>query len=122
MEGMPPDTAVPYEDVHALTMAVLRTGVMLSNLLADLLESLPEDAFPGENHGEVLIEMVSGTVTPVVNAAGLDTVRDAIALLEAFSERVVEHLSAALALAQRSARSRDHASRTRRRPQRSSLS
>jgi hypothetical protein len=34
-------------------------------VLSSLLEDLPEDAFPGENSGAVLIEMVVGSSRPL---------------------------------------------------------
>lgn len=90
---------LPYADVHALTEAVLRAGVMLSDLLGNLLEELPSDAFPGEGHVDVLVEMMTGTVAPVADAAGADTVHDTTALLGAVCDRVVADLRAALDLA-----------------------
>jgi hypothetical protein len=110
---MPRDTPVPYEDVHALTMAVLRTGAMLGDLLADLLDALPEDAFPGERHAEVLVEMVSGTIAPVVDAAGLRAARDATALLGAVSDKVLTDLAAAVELARQGPGARDPTTRER---------
>jgi hypothetical protein len=92
---MTANAPVPYADVHALTEAVLRAGVMLSNLL----EELPEDAFPGEGHVDVLVEMMTGTIAPVAGAAGAGTVHDATALLGAVCDRVVADLRAALDLA-----------------------
>ena len=78
---------IPYADVHALTEAVLRAGVMLSDLLGNLLEGLPEDAFEGESCVDVLLEMMTGTIAPVADAAGASTVHDATALLGAMCER-----------------------------------
>jgi len=92
-------TPVPYADVRALAEAVLRTGVTLSDLLANLLEELPEDAFPGECHVDVLIEMVAGTIAPAADAAGAATVRHATALLGALRDRVAAHMRAAIDLA-----------------------
>jgi hypothetical protein len=43
---------------------LLRTGLTLVDLLSSLLEDLPDDAFPGEENGEVLIEMVAGSCAP----------------------------------------------------------
>ena len=78
---------------------ILRTGLMLSDLLSDLLDSLDEDAFPGENHGEVLIEMLTGTVRPVVEAAGTRTAEEATALLGAVADKTLADLRRALELA-----------------------
>jgi hypothetical protein len=45
-------------------MEVLRTGLMLQDLLCNLLEDLPDDAFPGDDNAEVLFEMLTGTISP----------------------------------------------------------
>ena len=58
-------------------------------------EDLPEDAFPGEEPGEVLLEMVTGSIRPAADAAGERAVREATALLGAIGERVVDDLRAA---------------------------
>jgi hypothetical protein len=92
-------TPVPYADVHALTESVLRAGVMLSDLLGNLLEELPADAFAGESHVDVLVEMMTGTIAPVADAAGAATVHHTTALLGAVCDRVVADLRAALDLA-----------------------
>ena len=71
---------------------------MLSRLVGDLLDELPEDAFPGEDEVEVLFEMLVGTIVPVAEAAGADEVRAATALLGAMSDRVIADLRAAMEL------------------------
>lgn len=89
----------PTDDwTTAFVMQVLRTGLMLHGLLCDLLEDLPEEAFGSEDNGAVVIEMLTGTIRPVAEAAGARVVRDATALLEASSARTIEDLRAALAL------------------------
>ena len=98
-QGMTNTTPVAYADVHALTEAVLRAGVMLSDLLGNLLDELPEDAFPGEGHVDVLVEMMTGTIAPVADAAGTKTVHDTTALLGAACDRIIADLRAALDLA-----------------------
>ncbi len=88
-----------YDDVRALTEQTLRTGTMLSRLVGDLLDELPDDAFPGEDEVEVLFEMLVGTILPVAEAAGHEHVRGATALLGAMSDRVLADLRAAMELA-----------------------
>ena len=78
---------------------LLRTSFALGDVLAALLDELPEGAFPGEENGAVLIEMVVGTCRPAVAAAGDETCRDAIALIGAIRDRVLEDLRDAAALA-----------------------
>ena len=86
--------------VAAFVMAVLRVGLMLQGVLSNLLEDLPEDAFPGEDAGVVLIEMLAGTIRPAATTAGERVVRDATALLYASGDRTIEGLKGALALRQ----------------------
>jgi hypothetical protein len=91
------------DDVRALTEQALRTGVMLSQLVGDLLEELPGDAFAGEDQLEVLFEMLTGTIAPVAGAAGVAQVRATTALLGAMSDRVLADLRAAMRLAEEDA-------------------
>jgi len=83
---------VHADDVRAFVEELLRTGLTLTDMLAGLLEDLPEDAFPGEDSGEVLLEMLAGTLTPVVEAAGAQTARRATALLGAVRDRTIADL------------------------------
>jgi hypothetical protein len=83
---------VPAEDVRALVEEVLRVGFALTDVLSRLLDDLPEHAFPGEDPGEVLIEMVTGTLRPVADSAGARTVREATALTGAILDRVLADL------------------------------
>jgi hypothetical protein len=91
-----PDATITDDDVRTFVEEVLRTGLMLTDLLAGLIESLPEDAFPGEDGGEVLLEMLVGTLTPVAEAAGARTVRQTTALLGAVCDRTIADLRATL--------------------------
>jgi len=84
---------------QALVEELLRSGLVLTEMLASLLEDLPEDAFPGEENGAVLIEMIVGSCRPVVDAVGEPNCRAAIALIAAMREKVVEDLRLAAALA-----------------------
>jgi hypothetical protein len=83
------------DPARVLVEEVLRTGLMLSNVLATILEDLPEDAFPGEEPAAVLVEMVVGSIRPLAEAAGATTVTQTVALLGALSDRVVADLRAA---------------------------
>jgi hypothetical protein len=84
--------------VAEFVMAVLRIGLMLEGVLSTLLEDLPDDAFPGEDNGVVLVEMLTGTIRPVATTAGERVVREATDLLYASGDRTIEGLKAALAL------------------------
>jgi hypothetical protein len=80
---------------------LLRTGITLSGLLADLIDSLPEDAYPGESNAEVVLEMLIGTIRPVAEVAGEKAVRSASALLASSSARTLRDLERAAELAGR---------------------
>mgnify|MGYP000134866688 CR=1 FL=1 len=88
----PPFHADP---AHAFVVEVLRTGLMLADLVADLLESTPAGAFPGEDTGDVLVSMLAGTVRPAVEAAGAGTVEACTALLGALGDRTLHDLEEA---------------------------
>lgn len=78
---------------------LLRTGFALGDLIATLLEDLPDDAYPGEDNAAVLIEMVTGTCLPVVEAAGERECRAATALVGAVKDKVIADLRRAAELA-----------------------
>jgi hypothetical protein len=83
---------------RALVERIVRTGLGLATLLDVLLDQLPEDAFPGEQLFDVLVEMITGTVRPAVDAAGPAVVEAAIALLGAADDRTMRDLVTAAAL------------------------
>src|SRR5690242_12927909 len=78
---------------------VLGTGLMLVDVLSLVLDDLPDDAFPGEEPAEVLLEMLVGSFRPAAEAAGADEVRQATALVGALGDRAVADLRAAADLA-----------------------
>jgi hypothetical protein len=82
-----------------LMVELLRTGVAITDALGTLLDDIPEDAFPGEDPTEVLIEMLVGTCRPAIEAAGESTCLSAQALIAAIGERFLEDLRAAAELA-----------------------
>jgi hypothetical protein len=79
----------------------MRTGHMLSNLGADLVESLPDDEYPGESPAAVVIEMVVGTIRTSLADADEGELERATELIVDARERVLEHLQLALALSRR---------------------
>jgi hypothetical protein len=93
--------AVPahHDEVRALVEELLRTGLMFTDVLSGLLDDMPDDAFPGENPAEVLIEMLTGSVRPVAEAVGAETVSAALALVGAMADRTVSDLRRALEIA-----------------------
>jgi hypothetical protein len=91
----------PHGYVRAFVEEVLRTGLALGDLLSDLIDALPEDAFPGESSVEVLLEMVAGSVQPVLAAAGEETVEAAMALVGALFDKTLMDLEHAVELARK---------------------
>lgn len=87
------------ETTRALVEEVLRTAMALEDVVVSLLEDLPDDAFPGEDNGLVLLEMIVGSVHPAAAAAGARDTRTATALVGAVRERVLADLRAAAELA-----------------------
>jgi hypothetical protein len=90
---------VGLETTRELVEEVLRTAFVLEDVIASLLEDLPDDAFPGEDGGLVLLEMVVGSVHPAAVAVGPRDTRTAIALVGAIRERVIADLRTAATLA-----------------------
>ncbi len=91
--------AVDLETTRSLVEEVLRTAIALEEVMASLLEDVPEGAFPGPDGGIALLEMVVGSVHPAAVAAGRRECRTATALVGAVRERVIEDLRAAAAIA-----------------------
>ncbi len=94
---MPPAPTDDY--AQEFVEQVLRTGLMLTGVAADLIDALPDDAYPGENNADVIIEMLVGTIRPAVEAAGEPLVRNCTALLAASGERALADLRLAAQLA-----------------------
>src|SRR3982074_1056771 len=92
------DDADGHDHVRAFVWEVMRTGCMLTKLLGHLLDGMRDDTFPGEDPAEVLVEMLIGTIRPVADAAGEQTVRRVTALLVACSDRTLSDLRVALQL------------------------
>jgi F420-0:gamma-glutamyl ligase len=88
------DLAVTQELVEEL----LRTAVALDERIGVLLGDLPAEAFPDEDAGEALLEMIIGSVHPAARAAGRRDCRMATALVGAIRERVLDDLDAAATL------------------------
>jgi hypothetical protein len=80
---------------RALVEELIRASFTFQDVLSALLEELPEEVFPGESTGEVLIEMVVGSCLPAVEGAGLETCRATTALVAALRDRVLDDLRAA---------------------------
>jgi hypothetical protein len=77
---------------------MFRIGFALTELASSLVEMLPEDAYPGEEPGEVVLDMMTGTIQPVVDAAGPEVARQTISLMGAAYDRVMADMERALEL------------------------
>ena len=92
---------VEKDEVRSLVEEILRVGFALGDLLASLVEQLPESAYPGENPAEVVIEMTTGSLMPVAESAGEATVREATALVGAVFDRIIGDLRQAMEIARK---------------------
>jgi hypothetical protein len=90
---------VDLETTRELVEEVLRTAIALEDVMTALLDEIPERAFPGEDPGLVLLEMVVGSVHPAARAAGRRDCHVATALIGAVRERVIADLRTAAELA-----------------------
>jgi hypothetical protein len=89
----------PSDDyVRDFVEELLRTGLVLVDLAAELIETLPDDAYPGESSAEVVLDMMTGTIRPAAEAAGETLVRAATALLDASGTRTLDDLERAVEL------------------------
>jgi hypothetical protein len=91
--------AIEPEATRALVEEVLRTAMALEDVMVSLLDDLPDGAFPGQDPGLVLLDMIVGSVHPAAVAAGARDTRTATALVVAIRERVLADLRAAATLA-----------------------
>jgi hypothetical protein len=89
------------DHIDRFVLELLRTGLMLSELGADLIESLPEDAYPGEDSGAVVVEMMCGTIRTALEPVDPREVERATELIDVAASRTIEHLRLAHRLSQR---------------------
>jgi hypothetical protein len=87
------------DGAEALIEELLRTAFSIGGAFVSLLESLPEDAFAGEDQAAVLIEMMAGSSRPAVEAAGAADCQTATALIGAVRDRILDDLRTAARLA-----------------------
>ena len=74
---------------------------MLCELVSDLIEAMPSDAYPGEEPGAVLLEMLCGTVRTSLASVDPRDVRRATELIDKAGVRTLEHLQLAAELSRR---------------------
>ena len=89
------------DHIDLFVFSLIRTGMILTDVAADLAESLPEDAYPGEEPGAVVLGMVSGSIRSVLGPVEPELVEACADLMEMAIDRVEEHLRLALELGKR---------------------
>ncbi len=89
------------DDIDRFVRELLSTGCMLCDLAAELIERLPPDAYPGEEPGAVIVEMLCGTIRTALDSADPRDVRRATELIEQAAARTLEHVRLAGALSRR---------------------
>jgi DNA-binding MurR/RpiR family transcriptional regulator len=97
--GMGPTQAEDH--IATFTEELLRTGYMVAELGANLVEATPADAYPGEEPAAVVIEMIIGSIRTTLAGADEPDVVRATELIAEARERVLEHLQLALAVSRR---------------------
>jgi hypothetical protein len=87
--------------IDQFVLSLIRTGLVLTDVATVLAESLPADAYPGEEPGAVVIEMISGTIRTVLETVDPDLVAEAADLMELAVDQVEEHLQVARSMSKR---------------------
>ena len=70
------------ENVEQFVLSWLSTGTVLSAPAFELSESLPSDAYPGEQPIAVVLEMLCGSIATALHADDMDDVVRATELME----------------------------------------
>lgn len=91
-----------HEAAQLLIEELLRTAFSLGSIYAPLLADLPEDAFPGEDPGAVLIEMLAGSSLGAVEVIERADWKSTTALVKAVRESVLSDLRTAAQLGEQS--------------------
>src|SRR5262245_23389329 len=71
---------------------LLKTAFSLGSVYAPLLADLPADAFPGEDPGAVLIEMLAGSALPAAHSIDEASWKSTTTLVRAVRERVLSDM------------------------------
>ena len=87
-----------HEAAQLLIEELLRTAFSLGSIYAPLLADLPEDAFPGEDPGAVLIEMLAGSSLGAAEVIERADWKLTTAFVKAVRESVLSDLRAAAQL------------------------
>ncbi|HJS96142.1 MAG TPA: hypothetical protein VJ741_17900 [Solirubrobacteraceae bacterium] len=94
---------IPGVEPHIsdFVLKLIGTGIWLSELASDLVEALPDDAYPGEEPGAVILEMLCGTAATALRSEDPGEVERATELIELARDRTVEHLQLTLEMSRR---------------------
>src|SRR6266567_2853932 len=87
--------------IHEFVFALLRTGAMICELVDNLVDALPDDAYPGEEKGGVVVEMVRGTIAMALRSLDEADVQRCREVIELASDGLIEHLRVACELSAR---------------------
>jgi hypothetical protein len=88
-------------DVIRFVFELVNTGSMLSGVASNLIDGLPDDAYPGEAPGAVVLEMLCGTIATALESVDPRDVRRATELISLAGARTIEHLQLASELSRR---------------------
>lgn len=90
-----------HDAAQLLIEDLLRTAFSLGSIYASLLADLPEDAFPGEDPGAVLIEMLGGSSLQAAQVVAEADWPSLTTLVGAVRESVLSDLKVAAEFAER---------------------
>ncbi len=83
------------EYIERFVVELIRTGSVLRDLMSNLVDALPSDAYPGEDPAIVVVEMLCGTIATALWSVEERDVQRATELMSLAEARVFEHLQLA---------------------------
>ena len=89
------------DHIDLFVRSLIRTGLLLTDVAAELAESLPAAACPGEEPAAVVLGMVCGSIRSVLETVEPELIEASAELMEMAIDRVEEHLRLALELGRR---------------------
>lgn len=87
--------------VEQFVLELLRTGAMICQLVENLVEALPDDAYPGEDKGSVVVEMIRGSIGMALAPLDEADVLRCTVVMQLASDGLIEHLKLACELSRR---------------------
>ena len=89
------------DHVDRFVLELLGTGSILSELVGNLVDALPDDAYPGERPAAVVIEMLCGTIATALESVDPQDVERSTELIHLARARTLEHLKLTCELSDR---------------------